>query len=246
MLQIITSGDVPDGTYFRVASAEPVLKENILTIYDGEGTRRSWGRPGVTSTVLLNTENLVAVHTGFHHKHGGGQFYRYFRFDGMAWKQVTWAKLLDDERVLVLAAYEERAPRWANVPGKLRVEREIPPLTTRITYKIVKLVDNTRLFSVYDGQTEYVMGKRLAERAIENHGGGYYSYPSAESVEERFHNKTLFPKSYYEYPMTLVVIECEISGRIVPYQNGKLASTYLKPLRIMKQFDYTPALKEAC
>jgi hypothetical protein len=246
MLQIITSTGVPDGTYFRVSSAEPVLKDDTLTIYDGQGHRRSsWGAPGVTSTVLLNTDNLVAVHVGFFHKHGGGQFYRYYRQNG-AWQQVIWAKLSDDERVSVLSAYEDRAPNWAKFPGKLRIEREIPMLNSRTTYKLVELVDNTRLFSVFDGKTEYVMGKRMVERAVAEHGGGYYSYPSIEGVEQRFNNGSIFPQRCYRDPMTLVLIECEISGTILEYENGKLASTYLKPVKIVKQFDYTPALQEAC
>ena len=247
MLQIITSSDVPDGTYFRVASAEPELKENVLTIYDGNGTRRSsWGAPGVTTTVLLNADDLTALHVGFHHKHGGGQFYRYYRFDGMVWQSVSWTKLSDGDHVRVLDAYERRAPHWAKVPGKLRQNYIAPTMQTRTTYKVVELVDSTRLFSVFDGKTEYVMGKRLVERAVEEHGGGYYSYPTAEGVEQRFNNGTLFPERCYEDAMTLVLIECEISGKILEYENGKLASTYLKPICIVKQFDYTPALKEAC
>jgi hypothetical protein len=247
MLEIITSTNVPDGTYFRVASAEPDLKESMLTVYDGQGSRRSsWGAPGVTSTVLLNADDLTAVHIGFHHKHGGGQFYRYYRFDGMAWQVITWAKLSDEDRVRVLDACERRAPHWAKVPGKLRQNYISPTMQTRTTYKLVELVDSTRLFSVYDSKTEYVVGKRLAERAVEEHGGGYYSYPTIDGVEQRFNDGTLFPERCYQDPMTLVLIECEISGTILEYQNGKLASTYLKPTRIVKQFDYNHELKEAC
>lgn len=132
MLQVITHGyESPDSTYFRVHSAEPELEvndqgEQVLKLVNGEGTRRSsWGAPGVTSTVLIQTDVLVAVHVGFHHKHGGGQFYRYYRIDGMTgqWAQVAWAKLDDNERLDVLAAYEAKAPSWAKVPGKLGIER---------------------------------------------------------------------------------------------------------------------------
>ena len=248
MLQIITSSDVPDGTYFRVESAEPVLNESILTIYNGQGTRRSWGAPGVTSTLLLNADDLVAIHVGFHHKHGGSQFYRYYRFDGMVWQTIVWAKLSDEDRVCILNACEKRAPHWAKTPGKLRQNYLKPTVQTHTSYKLVELVEGNRLFSVFDSTTEYVLSKRLAERAVEEHGGGYYSYPTIEGVEERFYNGTLFPDRCYQDPMVLVLIECEISGTILEYENGKLASTYLKPIRIVKQFNYDPIaiIKEAC
>src|SRR5260221_7584299 len=101
MLQVITNGfESPDGTYFRVHAAEPELEvndqgEQVLNLVNGTGTRRSsWGAPGVTSTILLQTDTLIAIHVGFHHKHGGGQFYRYYRFHSglQQWEQATWAQ----------------------------------------------------------------------------------------------------------------------------------------------------------
>lgn len=253
MLQIIPNAyQCPDDTYFNTKDAQPELEQGeqdnpVLKLVNGQGTRRSsWGAPGVTSTVVLNVDDLVAIHIGFYHKHGGGQFWRYYRWNGEEWQEARWPKLSDLERERVSIAYGDRAPSFAKSPGKLRTSYAKPSVNTRTTYKIVELVDDTRLFSVFDGKTEYVIGKRMVERAVAEHGGGYYSYPSIEGVEQRFNTRKLFPERCYGDPMKLALIECEISGTILEYENGKLASTYLKLVRIVKQFDYTPALKEAC
>lgn len=253
MLQIITDGyRSPDDTYFNTKSAQPELERNeegqqVLKLVNGQGTRRSWGAPGVTSTVVLEAADLVAVHVGFYHKHGGSQFWRYYRLsEGQEWQEVTWAKLSDPERERVLIAYEDRAPSFAKEPGKLRTSYAKPALTTYTTYKIVEVVDG-KYYSVFDGKTQYAMGKRLAEKAVSEHGGGYYSYPTAEGVEAAFQAGTLFPSHCYDNPMTLALIECEISGTIINYQGRKFASTYLRPLGELKRFQYTPtAQKEAC
>lgn len=114
-MQIITNGfESPDRTYFRTGAAEPELEvadqgEQVLKLVNGEGSRRSsWGAPGVTSTVLLSTDTLIAIHVGYHHKHGGGQFYRYYRHEN-EWEQVTWAGLDDNERIDVLDACEKKS-----------------------------------------------------------------------------------------------------------------------------------------
>jgi hypothetical protein len=252
MLKIITDGfNSPDDTYFNTKAAQPELErdeqgEQVLNLVNGQGTRRSsWGAPGVTSTIVLHTDDLVAIHVGYYHKHGGGQFWRYYRNDGSQWQEVSWPKLSDEDRQRVLDAYEDRAPSYAKVPGKLRTSYAKPTGKTYTTYKLVEVVDG-KYYGVYDGKTEYVLGKRMAEKAVEDHGGGYYSYPSAEGVEATFHAGTLFPRRCYEDAMTLALIECEISGTIINYDGRKYASTYIKPVKEIKRFNYTPAKKEAC
>lgn len=119
MYQIVTSKNVPDFTYFRTGDCEPLVRDgSTIEIVNGQGTRRSsWGAPGVTSNVLVQSESFVAVHVGFYHKHGGGQFYRYFVVrDGKA-ERVNWAKLDNACRQMVLDAPK---PYWAKAPGKLR------------------------------------------------------------------------------------------------------------------------------
>ena len=250
MLLIIRNGfNSPDSTYFNTRDAQPELEhsegEQVLKLVNGTGTRRStWGEPGVTSNVILETEHLVSIHVGFFHKHGGGQFWRHYRFDGTLWQQVRWARLTDEERLLVLDGYTDRAQSWAEVPGKLRTEYRRPMLQTQTTYKLVEVVGD-RYFSVFDRKTEYVFGKRLAEKALDEHSGGYYSYPTDDGIEGRFLGHILFPEECYERPMTLALIECEISGTMITYGH-KIASTYLRPIEELKRIQYTPALQEVC
>ena len=119
MYQIVTSKNVPDFTYFRTGDCEPLVRDGAtIEILNGQGTRRSsWGAPGVTSTVLVQTEDFVAVHVGFYHKHRGGQFYRYFVIENGVAQRVIWARLDNARRQMVLDA---RKPAWAKHPGNLR------------------------------------------------------------------------------------------------------------------------------
>lgn len=120
-MKITETNQVPDSTCFRVGDAEPTINGDDIEILNGQGTRRSsWGTPQVNTTILTETCDFVAALIGFSHKHGGGQFYRYYIANGKGPQRVTWSKLTDDERQIVIDAYEEKAPHWARRPGKLR------------------------------------------------------------------------------------------------------------------------------
>jgi len=121
------TASVPDTTYFRVGDAAPYVQDGAIYIRNGKGTARSsWGAPGVTSTVVVNTDDLAAIHVGFYHKHGGGQFWRYFRYRDGEIVRERWSGLSDDERLMVLRGWGDRAPSWAKRPGKLRKDRVRP------------------------------------------------------------------------------------------------------------------------
>lgn len=129
-LEIIEIDFCPDRTYFRQGDVEPDLTESgVLKIYSGNGTHRSsWGQPGTTSTVILNEDDLTSIHIGFHHKHGGGQFWRHYK-EGV---QVEWKKLNEADRLRILDAFPDRAASWAKQPGKLKRDYIKPHLFTRI------------------------------------------------------------------------------------------------------------------
>lgn len=56
-----------DSTYFRTSDITPEVNGDTVTVYNGYGTRRSWGSPSVNSTVKILTENVVMVEvTGWH------------------------------------------------------------------------------------------------------------------------------------------------------------------------------------
>lgn len=230
MTTIRTTNDIPDSTYFRMSDVEPFFADDgALVISNGEGTRRSWGRPQVTSTVVVDTDAFVAVHVGFSHKHRGGQGWFYF-VDG---QRRTWAQLPDDLRTLVLDN-EHKAPYWAKSPGKLRAETKKPSQSTQVAYKLVK-VEGDRMLSLYDSTTEYTLGRRLAQKAQGDHQGGYYAYATAEQVRDAWTNKTLVPARCTEGVEQLALLKCEISGTVISY-GSKLAATYLKPVAVVETF----------
>ena len=196
-------------------------------LYHGQGTRRSWGAPQVWSTVVVETDTFIAVHVGYSHKHRGGQQWYYF----LAYERHTWNRLPDELQILVLDNVH-KAPRWAKVPGKRR--SETAPTKTQIAYKLVKVVDG-KMLSLYDSATEYVIGKRLTQKARDGHAGGYYAYRSEEEVRTALNLKTLVPADCLCGVEIVALLKCELSGTIIEY-GAKLAATYLRPLEVLDTF----------
>ncbi len=240
-MYIETSKNVVDDTYSRTNEHEPTILDNGIRIYTGYGSRRGWGTPGTTSTVVLNDDDFCAIHIGFHHKHGGGQFWRYYTTNGEAIRQVEWREIPDEQRQRILEGADQRAPSWAKSPGKLRSAYKLPSLRTRTAYKLVELRSDGTLISLYDGETVYILGKRMAEQARPQHGGGYYAHPTAEQVLALWQSGNLVPEECYASALTIALIEVQISGTIIQYANGKLAATYLKPIAVLETFAHNPS-----
>lgn len=242
-MKIEVSSNVPDGTYFRASDCEPSIDQDTLTVYEGNGSPRSWGRPGVTSTVVYQSEDFVSVHVGFHHKHGGGQFWRHYSINGQI-RQVAWKDLDDSLRAEILDGWKSKAPKWAKAPGKQRKDYQKPQPVKMITYKAVAIKEDN-LVSLYDGRTEYHLGKRLVEAVGADaghniwgevhHSGGWYSYPSIDGIKRLLENGDLVPERCLKEIEKLAIIECEISGRVVRFPGNKLASTYLTPVKIIEE-----------
>jgi len=253
MIEIRESDQVPDSTYFRVGSAEPdVNADGSITIYNGQGTRRSsWGAPGITSTVIYRSADFVAVHVGFHHKHGGGQTWRYYRTNGDDRVQrLTWSQLDDELRAEILDACGQNAPNWAKAPGKLRKDYKRPdPKARAFTgYKVMRVEGDT-LESLYDPRTTYELGTTRIERSRPYHNGGYYVVPKLDGLKERF-----LAGNVYKAPTagTYAIVECECWGNREYYAPDwvhpshlewfgdpldwadKIAVTYCKPLTVIE------------
>jgi hypothetical protein len=99
-------------------------------------------------------------------------------------------------------------------------------------YKVVKIV-NGRYLSLYDSKTEYKIGKRLAQKARPDHGGGYYAFvydgtPDPADILGGVH-------LWFEENMRVAILEVELSGTIITYGN-KVAATYLKPVRVLSSW----------
>lgn len=234
MLTIELSKNVPDNTYFTSSDCEPTLDGKTLTIYNGKGRSRSWGAPSVTSTVVFESTDIIAIHVGFHHKHRGGQFWRYFQINGEV-KQVEWKNLDDDTRQAILEAYEKNAPNWANIPGKLRSQYQIakPKANLFTAFKIMRVGDDGNLTSLYDKSIIYEIGKTKVQASRPDHEGGWYVYKT-EDVKARYLAGDVInvPK-----PGKKALVKCECWGNQVHYDNDKISVTYCKPVEVIEFFE---------
>lgn len=242
-VSIIESNDVPDSTYFRTGDAEPTINNETrtITVLDGEGTSRSWGRPGITSTVILETLDLVAIHVGFHHKHGGGQFWRYYQINGDI-RQVSWGSLDDDTRAAILDA---KRPSWAKVPGKLRSQYKSanPKKNMFAAYKVCGINDDGQLTSLYDTSIVYEIGRTKVQAARGGfneyvgwqHNGGWYVHLDAQNTLDLYLSEKLVNSNLMQPRAAL--IKCECWGNTVEYASGKIAVTYCKPVELMQEIE---------
>jgi len=221
-----------DGTYFTATDCEPWAEGGQVCFYDGHGSRRSWGAPQITTTVVVNDCDFLALHVGFSHKHRGGQYWRYFVRTAEEIERRTWPQLTDDERQIVLDA-EGKAPNWAKSPGKLRKDYIRPERTTFTAYKILRVAEGG-LTSLYDN-TPWALGKRNAQAAKEEHNGGFYVHPDQDKLMNLWGRGALVSADLVT-PGTYALMECECSGRAIRYSSGKIAVTYCKPVGMIKTF----------
>jgi hypothetical protein len=254
--QVVQSSDIVTDEWLTRADVEPHLEQNqegvfILSIIN-QGEFGMFEVPYIFHQLVHADESLVVVLVAYHgtEPYGRksnkrvtkGQFWRYYQCDDNGvWCQVIWKQLNESERQIVLAAKEEKSPAWAKVPGKLQAEYGKPgkAQTRTMSYKIVRVIDG-RYYSIYKPDEEYELGKMKVQQAKPKHRGGYFSYPDAELIMRVFEEKHLFSYRYYTEPMTVALLECEIGGRMIEYNNGKWASTYLRPLRVLGTLEYSP------
>jgi len=240
-----TENRVPDSTYFTVKNVEPDVQDGAVVFYEGEGTRRSWGRPQANVTVLIDDCDLLAALVGFSHKHGGGQFYRYYvPGTGGAPTRKTWRSLTEDERVMVRAAYDERAPHWASSPGKLEPERKRPSNSKFTAFKVLRQTSDTTFLSLWN-DTGWELGKRNAEAVGDDalreydqrHAGGFYVHADQDRIVQLFEGGELAGKRTTGHgPGTVyVLVECECYGRRAEFSSGKVAVTYCTPVKVIRE-----------
>lgn len=226
-MKIYNDSNITDSTYFRTGDCEPYLDhDGNLWIYNGRGTyRSSWGSPQVNTAVIISTSDLVALHIGFSHKHGGGQFWRYLQKSGNDWYSCQWKNLADDQRQMVLDA---KRPSWAKSPGKLKSDRAA--LNKWNAYKIMGY-DNGRLFSLYDHNFIYEINKTTRQKSQPDHGGGLYVHKSLDNIMQLLNDGKLINEDWR--PEVCALVLCECWGNEINYTNGKTAVSYCKPLEIL-------------
>lgn len=267
MLTIKVLDEIPTSSYFSFRRVEPIVNRGYITIYDGQGDYRyvnkagqgSGARCAVTSTPVLIAADIAAFHLSFYHRKGGDQGWRYYRPDETdptskeSWIRILWKDIRDVDRARILIAFEDlNMPSWVKTPGKLRDQYKKPVMTVSIGYKYVQVIDD-RYYSVKDDITEYIIGKRLMEKAVTNHKGGYYTYPSINGLESLHKDKAVFNSKFYKESHTLALLKCEISGNMEYYNLygesidpryrssiSKTASTYIRPIEVVKTILYEP------
>lgn len=78
-------------------------------------------------------------------------------------------------------------------------------------FKAVAVVDG-RYYSIYDGKTEYVIGKAQIQKARPEHRGGYYVYATAEAATDAD-----VPSGSELEHAPRVILEVEAAGTCVEY-----------------------------
>lgn len=91
-------------------------------------------------------------------------------------------------------------------------------------YKLVAKVDG-RFLSIYDGETAYELGKTLNQNPRQDHGGGFYVYPSQYAAK-----RAMFPtnSALLSKPKVMLRMRCE--GAYCRYENDKLAFARVTPI----------------
>lgn len=252
-LQIVQAADVINAAWLDRAQLEPILQQNAdglwLLSVRRQGKHSSFDVPYIGSEILLASEELglVVVLVGYHgsqtEKYGRlgymtqkGQFYRYYQQQAAGeWTRVDWRVLNDELRQLIIDTVDAQAPEWARRPGKLQSERKPPAKhVTMTSYKVVRLIDG-RYYSLYNPEQEYILGQRVKEPAKSGHRGGFFSYPTTE-LATQYLERCMKHLPYHADVATpeLALLECEVGGKIIDYGGHKMASTYLRPLRVIE------------
>jgi len=110
-----------------------------------------------------------------------------------------------------------------------RRERKAPAREGGDGYYKVVARDGDRLVSIYDGETEYVVGRELAEAARQDHGGGFYVYDSPEAARS-----APFPARSALADAERVLLRVRAAGSYCRYANGKLAFSRITPLEVVE------------
>jgi hypothetical protein len=98
-------------------------------------------------------------------------------------------------------------------------------------FKLVAVVEG-RYFSIYDGTTEYAIGRMLREPARPNHGGGYYCYPAIDDIRSARPHR-LFPDESALADAPKAILKVRVGGRKIKYDNGKVAFSELTPIEVL-------------
>eukprot|EP01022_Parablepharisma_sp_SALTPOND_P019828 TRINITY_DN343_c0_g1_i1.p2 TRINITY_DN343_c0_g1~~TRINITY_DN343_c0_g1_i1.p2 ORF type:complete len:289 (-),score=37.57 TRINITY_DN343_c0_g1_i1:1956-2726(-) len=103
-----------------------------------------------------------------------------------------------------------------------------------IYYKVVAKLKGL-YYSIYDGKTEYELGKIMHQKVRSGHKGGYYVYPTVQDaifadmqLLERIKNRPLHKGGKFLAPRTILKVICW--GEFVVYDNNKMSFEHVMPI----------------
>jgi len=84
-----------------------------------------------------------------------------------------------------------------------------------------------KYFSIFDANIEYVLGQTMFQQVQHEHGGGFYVYPTLKQaiLADVPYNEN----GLYTAPRTILVCMCW--GDSIDYSNGKIAFSYICPVK---------------
>lgn len=129
------------------------------------------------------------------------------------WSYMTHCRTIT--HIANLFGVEESALRKA-----VRVVRPPKPAARTIVtrYKAVAVDSDGAFLSIFDGSTEYAIGKRLVQKAVAGHNGGYYVYATADAAM----NADVPRSSVLDtFPRAILELRCE--GAPVEYPGEPIA-----------------------
>lgn len=95
-------------------------------------------------------------------------------------------------------------------------------------YKAVAVVDG-KFVSIFDGQTEYILGQELKQVARQEHNGGYYVYRSVSDAEN-----VQVPSGSALRNAPRAILRIKAQGNYCKYDNGKIAFSRVTPLEVIQ------------
>lgn len=108
--------------------------------------------------------------------------------------------------------------------GKLKSTQKPRLILPEYGYKKLAVLNDGRMYSVYDG-SEYYMGKTRTEQAMKDHNGGLYCYLTLEEAKA-----AKFPDSSKFFHADKIIVKCKVGGNYVQYDAGKIAVSELTPV----------------
>ena len=117
---------------------------------------------------------------------------------------------------------------WQELIDETPVKLAGPMIEYSTGYKLLEMVGDGSLRSLWSADYYYTLGRTKREAARGNHRGGLYYYRTPDEC------KALAAGNWGRTINTFALVRCEVGGNTVEYESGKRASTYLRPVEVIE------------